>query len=113
MRFSTEIYDLKNLENPALGVAGGRRSNKSFVWKECKYACSIASDCCCGFKLVGAIGTALKDDSYSSDYGIKGIFRTTIIFVLPLIGRLIDVISGIRIVVAVVEVSGFLFIYLS
>ncbi len=62
---------------------------------------------------LGAIGTALKDDSYSSDYGIKGIFRTTIIFVLPLIGRLIDVISGIRIVVAVVEVSGFLFIYLS
>ncbi|WP_394557382.1 phage holin family protein [Priestia aryabhattai] len=119
MRFTPEIYELKNLANPALGVAGAVggviSGTISILYGEnINMYVALLLIAVVALDWLGAIGAALKDGSYSSDYGIKGVFRTTIIFVLPLIGRLIDVISGIPIVVAGVEISGFyLFIYFS
>ncbi|MED3814395.1 phage holin family protein [Priestia megaterium] len=95
MRFTPEIYDLKNLANPALGVAG-------VVGEVISGAISALYE-----ENINMYVAALKDGSYSSDYGIRGVFRTTVIFILPLIGRLIDVISGIPIIVAGVEISEF------
>lgn len=112
MRFAPEIYELKNLANPALGMAGvvgGVISGVMsilYVEKVNMYVALLIL-AVVALDWLGAIGAALKDGSYSSDYGIRGIFRTTIMFVLPLIGRLIDVIPGISIVVAGVEISGF------
>ncbi|PFJ03211.1 phage holin family protein [Priestia megaterium] len=112
MRYTQEIDDLKNLMNPTLGVAGvvgGTISGaiSALYGENVNMYVALLLLAVVALDWLGAIGAALKDGSYSSDYGIRGIFRTTIIFVLPLIGRLIDVTSGIPIVVAGVEISGF------
>ncbi|MGC3791986.1 phage holin family protein [Priestia aryabhattai] len=112
MGITPEIYDLKNLVNPALGVAGvigGVISGaiSAFYGENINMYVALLLIAVVALDWLGAIGAALKDGSYSSDYGIRGVFRTTIIFLLPLIGRLIDVISGIPIIVAGVEISGF------
>ncbi|MFQ6391330.1 phage holin family protein [Priestia aryabhattai] len=112
MRFTTEFYELRNLATPALGIAGvvgGVISGviSALYGESINMYVALLLIAVVALDWLGAIGAALKDGSYSSDYGIKGVFRTTIIFMLPLIGRLIDVISGIPIVVAGVEISGF------
>ncbi|MED3870953.1 hypothetical protein P4574_18350 [Priestia megaterium] len=112
MRFAPEIYELKNLANPALGMAGvvGEAISgvMSILYSEkVNMYVALLLLAVAAIAWLVAIGAALKDSSYSSDYSISGIFRAIIMFVLPLIGRLIDVISGIPIVVAGVEISGF------
>lgn len=39
---------------------------------------------------IGAIAASTKDKSYSSQYGIIGILRTTVILALPAFGKLLD-----------------------
>jgi phage-related holin len=58
------------------------------------------------FDWLGAIGAATKDGSYSSEYGIRGIIRTTIVLMLPQVGRIMDAIAG-QVVVLGVPLSGF------
>lgn len=114
MRFTLGIYELKNLANPAaLGVAGVVGAAISGVvsilyGENVNMYVALLLLAVVALDWLGVIGAALKDGFYSSDYGIRGVFRTTIIFVLPLIGRLIAVISSIPIVVVGVEISGLL-----
>lgn len=118
MRLVPEIYDLKNLANSVLGIAGvvgGVISGaiSALYGENINLYVALLLIAVVALDWLGAIGTALKDGSYSSDYGIRGIFRATIIFVLPLIGRLIDINPGIPIVVAGVEISSFYLFILS
>lgn len=112
MRFTPELFDLRNLASPGFGIAGviggtvGGAVSAVYGDKVNMYVALLLM-VVVALDWLGAIGAALKDGSYASDYGIRGIFRTTIIFMLPLVGRLIDVISGIPIVIAGVEISGF------
>lgn len=113
MRFTPEVYDLKNLINPSFSIAGitggsiGVALSALYGESRLNMYVALLLMIVVAFDWLGAIGAALKDGSYSSEYGIRGVFRTTIIFMLPLVGRLIDVISGVPIVVAGVEISGF------
>ncbi|MHC8969202.1 phage holin family protein [Priestia aryabhattai] len=113
MKLSAEVFDLKAVINPSFsfaGVAGGSIGmmlSALYGNSQLNMYVALLLIIVVAFDWLGAIGAALKDGSYSSEYGIRGIVRTTIILTLPLVGRLIDVITGTPIVIADVPISGF------
>jgi phage-related holin len=113
MKLSAEVFDLKALINPSLsfvGMAGGTIGTfLSMLYGNSQVNMYVALLLLTVvvFDWLGAIGAALKDGSYASEYGIQGVFRTTIILTLPLVGRLLDKLTGTPIVIADVPVSGF------
>ncbi|MGE6895719.1 phage holin family protein [Priestia flexa] len=113
MKFSADIFDLRLLINPSFsfaGLAGGSIGivlNALYGNSQVNMYIALLLILVVAFDWLGAIGAALKDGSYSSDYGIRGVVRTTVIFTLPLVGRLMDTIVGTPVVIADVPISGF------
>ncbi|MEE6134609.1 phage holin family protein [Priestia sp. FSL W8-0001] len=113
MKFSADIFDLRLLINPSFsfaGIAGGSIGivlNALYGNSQVNMYIALLLILVVAFDWLGAIGAALKDGSYSSDYGIRGVVRTTVILMLPLVGRLMDTIIGTPVVIADVPISGF------
>lgn len=113
MKFSADIFDLRLLINPGFsfaGIAGGSIGvvlNALYGNSQVNMYVALLLLIVVAFDWLGAIGASLKDNSYASDYGIRGVVRTTVILTLPLVGRLMDTIVGTPVVIADVPISGF------
>lgn len=116
MRFTTEVFDLKNVLNPGFSVAGLTGSSLGMLLgalygdSKLNMYVGLLLIVVVFFDWLGAIGSATKDGSYSSEYGIRGIIRTTIILMLPQVGRIMDAIAGQVVVLGVPLNSFYLFI---
>ena len=113
MKWTPEIFDLRAVINPSFsfaGVAGGSVGvliSTLYGNSHLNMYVALLLIAVVAFDWLGAIGAALKDGSYSSEYGIRGVVRTTVILALPLVGRLMDAITGTPIVIADIPISGF------
>lgn len=112
MRFTPEVFDLKNVLNPGFSVAGLTGSSVGVLLgaiygdSKLNMYVGLLLIAVVFFDWLGAIGAATKDGSYSSEYGIRGIIRTTIVLMLPQVGRIMDAIAG-QVVVLGIPLSGF------
>jgi len=100
MKLSAEVFDLKDLATPAFSFAGITGGSVGVVLgmiygdATINVMAALLLFSIVGLDWAGAIAAAIKDGTYSSEYGKVGIIRTVVILVLPVIGRLMDLVIG-------------------